>query len=380
MTLRPRVQQQLKNDEAGETLYYIPHTGARFVHITCVARGRRHPDTNQLVGETNYTEWCAETQAFEDTQSSLLQVLKTKLRVEKRLNAALASADAQWKEAIEEEKKMWTPTSEEWQELQREKKGLEEMCSGYEKQLNELRIMKWICAEWGIRLVLRDRPINKHSRPYNDWYVDLKHLEDKVVVKTETVITQPQVRVFMHEQTGFYRKRICGTVGISYSEENPHMLGLVYMKTQYGGERKPPFWKREAARKKLHDQRMKEREAMQLAKEKERWIAFGRSSGLAAAYQQGLKRMREEEDAQNRPENGVKRAMIDVADNVEKNVTRIADAAVVSAPSAPDSPVIVQAGIADADILMGADEATAADDVAAVEAACGRRNKACTVM
>ena len=51
-----------------------------------------------------------------------------------------------------------------------------------------------------------------------------------------------------------------------------------------------------------------------------------------------------------------------------------------TASRVPDSPVIVQAGIADGDILMGADEATAEDDVVAVEAACARQSKACVVM
>jgi hypothetical protein len=281
-------------------------------------------------------------------------------------------ADEQWKALVEEEKKMCVPTDEEWRNLQDEKRELEAMCKRYEQELDDLKIMKWICAEWGMRLALRDRPINKHSRPYNDWYVDLKRLEGKVVVKTETVITQPQDRVLFHEQTGFYRKRLCGTVGISYSTENPHMFDLAYMKTKHGGERRLPFWKREAARKKLHDQRMKEREAMQLAKEKERWIAFGESSGLTEAVNRGMKRLREEEEEEkNKPWNGVKRAMIDVVDAVEKNVMEVVDIA------AHDSPVIVQRGIADGDILLGADVATEEDDVAAVEAGIQRQGHAC---
>ena len=280
--------QKLRDDEAGETLYYVPHTGARFVHITCVARGRRHPDTKRLVGETNYTEWCAETQALEDTQISLLNALNPKLRTEKRLRASLALADEQWNALVEEEKKMCAPTDEEWRNLQEEKRMLEDMCKGYEKQLDDLKIMKWICAEWGMRLALRDRPINQHSRPYNDWHTELVHLVGRVDCgDTETNITQPQDRVFFHEQTGFYRKRLCGTVGISYSQENPHMMALVYETTRNGGRRKSPFWMREAARKKLHDEKMKEREAAQLAKEKERWIAFGESSGLHGRGQAG---------------------------------------------------------------------------------------------
>ena len=251
MTLRPRLQSKLRDDEKGETLYYIPHTGARFVHLTCVARGRRHPETKQLIGETNYTEWCAETQALEDTQISLLQDLNVRLEKEKQWIDQSRTVKEQLRVSSEEkDAEMREPTDEEWKEMQAVRTRLEEKRKGYEDQLSDLKIMKWICAEWGMRLTLQERPINVHDRMYRDWYTDLAHLAGRSNCRdTEMIITQPEDRVFFHEQTGFYRKRLCGTVGIKYSEENPEIHALTYNTTKKGGRRKSPFWTREEERK-----------------------------------------------------------------------------------------------------------------------------------
>jgi hypothetical protein len=128
-------------------------------------------------------------------------------------------------------------------------KELEDEIKPLEKQLNELKIMKWICAEWGLRVCMhQDRPITKRCHPYTAWFLDIGlhfRLDGKAAVDSKFIITHDtQNRSSVYEQTNFFRKRVCGFVGVNYFDENRHLQDFLYKKTQYGGERRLDFWKR----------------------------------------------------------------------------------------------------------------------------------------
>ena len=247
MQLRPRIQKKLKSDENGQTYYYIHHTGARYVHLTCVARGKLMED-GQVVGAKNWTEYCAETESLETAHDHYLKILNMKIRIEKRLKAQLKVADEAWKELVAEDKKL----SRDDPQMKAEMKELEVDCRNYEKQLDELRIMKWICCEWGYRLCMHnDRLITKNSHPWKDWFLDIGHhfkLDQKTDVDSKFNITHDTPnRISFYEQTNLFRKRVicgCATNGYSYFDIHPQLSDFVYKKTKYGGERRIPFWRR----------------------------------------------------------------------------------------------------------------------------------------
>jgi len=246
MRLRPRIQTNLKDDEMSETYYKIPHTGARLVHLTCVARGKIK-DNGEAAEDKNWTEFCAETEALETAHVHYLKVLNAKLRIEKRLLKRRETADEEWKHILAEAKKLWKRD----EELEKEMKELESDCADADKQLDKLRIMKWICCEWSLRLCMHsDRIITKNQHPWKEFqgfnigkYFDL---QKKAVVDSEFKITHDtEKRASVYEQTNFFRKRVCGFVEVSYFDENPHLQDFLYKKTKYGGERRLSFWKRE---------------------------------------------------------------------------------------------------------------------------------------
>jgi len=243
MKLRPRIQAHLKEEEMGETIYYVPWTGARMVHLTCVARGKKKPD-GQIIGSKNWTEYCAETDALETGHEYYKRILNKKIREEKRLLAERKVADEQWQALTKEAKALWKIDDE----IEAERKNLESICTEVDKQLDKLRIMKWICAEWGLRLLMyQDRPVTMKQRPYHDWYVDLgMRLNGKSDgVDTNLVMThRTNECISFYEQPEFFRKRLCGLVGGEYFEENPIMQDFLYKKTKYGAGRRISFWKR----------------------------------------------------------------------------------------------------------------------------------------
>ena len=249
MELRPRIQKNLKNDEKDQVYYYKVYTGRRLVHITCVAHGTIKINGN-IEGGKNWTDLCAETESMEKTHACFLKILNVKIRQEKRLKNQLDIADEQWKTIIAEIKELWKRD----EDLEQERKELESECSNIEKKLSDLKIMKWICAEWAFRLCMsNDRPITEYSHPYNDWYLDIGKfymLDKKAVVDSKFLLTHDiPNRASFYEQEGFFRKRVCGFVDTPYLDENPHLRDLVYEKYKRvdgrmtGGNR-IVFWKR----------------------------------------------------------------------------------------------------------------------------------------